>query len=361
MNRLWIRLSFTFGLVLLLASFLPPLVFLSLWLLGYVQVPVPPEIDSASAATIQSELILRALRQIGAATVLSAILGTIAGALASRSLVAPLNRLAAGAAQIGRRNLSYRVPLEGRTDEVAAVARAFNAMATDLEQAESLRQNLLADVAHELRTPLTVIQGNLRAILDDVYPLDKEEVARLYEQTRQLTHLVADLHELAQAEANALVLERGPVEVPQLVTDAVADFRPLAEDQGVTLRQELLGKLPPVTADRPRLVQIIYNLLGNALQHTPAGGQVTLQAEAAGGQLAIRVIDDGEGIGAEHLPHVFDRFYRTDRSRTRADGREGSGLGLAIARAIARAHGGDVLVESQGKKHGSTFTLILPL
>jgi two-component system OmpR family sensor kinase/two-component system sensor histidine kinase BaeS len=239
-------------------------------------------------------------------------------------------------------------------------------MAAALEQAETLRRNLIADVAHELRTPLSVLQGNLRAILDDVYPLDKTEVANLYDQTRLLSRLVNDLHDLAQAEAGQLQLRLQPTDMASLVHKAAAAFGPVAEARGVTLTCQAPAELPPMLADSARLTQVLHNLLTNALHFTPAGGTISLSAGQNGklnGQppsLWLSVRDTGEGILPEHLPHVFDRFYRADPARSRATG--GSGLGLAIARAIVEAHGGEMSVASDGVPgRGSVFTVHLPL
>ncbi len=239
-------------------------------------------------------------------------------------------------------------------------------MAAALEQAETLRRNLVADVAHELRTPLSVLQGNLRAILDDVYPLNKTEVARLYDQTRLLSRLVNDLHELAQAEARQLLLNPQPTDLADLVHSTVTTFAPVAETRGVTLEAQVPPDLPSVLADSARLAQVLHNLLANALYHTSAGGTIWLRAgcDAAGtGQPAhlwLAVQDSGEGIPPEHLPHVFERFYRADPARSRTTG--GAGLGLAIVRAIVEAHGGQISAASDGMPgHGSTFTVRLPL
>lgn len=290
---------------------------------------------------------------------LVAVGGIIFGILMSRTLTAPLNNLAEAARSIGARDLSKRVEEKG-SDELIAVTRAFNEMAADLELAEQLRRNLLADVAHELRTPLTVVQGNLRAILDEVYPLDQSEMARLYEQTRLLSRLVNDLHELAQAEAKQLPLNREETDIARLVNTVSDTFRPSAEAKGISLDSEIAPNTPTIQVDAARLTQVLQNLLANALRHTPEDGRITIQAEPAGDLLRLSVADTGEGISPEHLPHVFDRFYRTDHARTRDRG--GAGLGLAIVRALVEAHGGSIKVTSAGRPgQGSTFTILLPL
>lgn len=289
------------------------------------------------------------------------IVGILAGVFMSRNLTAPLSRLAEAARALGARDLSHRVEVTG-SDEVIEVARAFNEMADALEQAETLRRNLMADIAHELRTPISVLQGNLRAILDDVYALDKSEVARLYDETRLLSRLVNDLHDLALAEAGQLELNRGPTQLADLIQAVAATYAPAAEAQGLTLNTHIPPDLPPVLADSARLNQVLHNLLTNALRYTPAGGSISLRAgwePDEDSHLWLEIQDTGEGIAAEDLPHVFDRFYRADRARSRARG--GAGLGLAIVRAIIEAHGGQVSAASDGVPgHGSTFRLRLP-
>ena len=285
--------------------------------------------------------------------------GIIFGVVMSRGLTAPLNDLARAAKAFGSRNLSQRVAEKG-SDELIAVARAFNEMAADLEQGEQLRRNLLADVAHELRTPLSVLQGNLRAILDEVYPLNLEEMARLYEHTRFLSRLVNDLHELAQAEAHQLHLNLQATDLTQLVKNTTDTFRPSAEAKGVRLKTELAERVPPVQVDAARITQVMQNLLANALRHTGEAGQITVKIEPNAANVQLTIADSGEGIPPEHLPHIFDRFYRADPARSRDRG--GAGLGLAIARAIVEAHGGQISVSSSGVAgQGSEFRLKLPI
>lgn len=360
MNRMWVRMSLSITVIVLMVVAVPVLLVLISAFIGLS--PAPPELADLLSNSTWQELFDLALRTLPANLLRLAfwagVVGIVAGIWLSRNLTAPLRNLQQAAREIGAKQLGRRVELEG-SDELVALAKAFNDMASHLQKAENLRQNLLADVAHELRSPLTVIQGNLRAILDDVYPLDKEEVARLYDQTRHLTRLVDDLHELAQAEAQQLPLNVQEVSMAGLVQEAAAVFRPLAESKGVQLRVALVGKIPPIQGDGGRLTQVLHNLLNNALRHTPKGGRVTVQTEPSIAGLMVRVVDTGDGISAEHLPHVFDRFYRTDRSRSRDEG--GTGLGLAIVRAVVESHGGRVAVYSAGTGQGSTFEIALPL
>lgn len=259
---------------------------------------------------------------------------------------------------IGSQDLSRRVRVHG-SDEVQAVAIRFNEMAELLEDEETLRQNLLTDVAHELRNPLHVLQGNLQAMLDGVYPIDRDEITRLSEQTRHLTTLVNDLHELAQAEAHQLTLRKQGTDMAAIVKETVAAFNPIAASKEIGLTVELLGTIPVLIVDGDRIRQALSNLLSNAVRHTPANGSITVRTEMKGDELQIHVSDAGPGIDAEHLERVFDRFYRTDSARSRETG--GTGLGLSITRAIAEAHGGEVTVVSDGLGEGSTFTIHLPL
>ncbi len=363
MNRLQIRFTLVIMLVMLLVIFIPTSIGLGLRYFGFLpdsELPgIIAELPDEVVAQLREFFFEEVWQQVVQFLVITAVIGTIAGVILSRSLTKPLQTLAKAAKAIGERDLSQRVAVKNGSDEVKAVAVAFNEMAEQLENAESLRSNLLADVAHELRTPVTVIQGNLQAILDDVYPLEKEEVARLYDQTRQLTRLINDLRELAQAEAHRLPLDLGAVDVVQWVKETAVPFRPLVEAENINLRIELLGKLPVIQADKARLTQSLQNLLHNALRHTPADGTITVQAEQIEEDLILKVSDTGEGIAVQHLPHVFDRFYRIDGARSRDTG--GTGLGLAVVEAIVEGHNGRITVHSDGLGQGTTFTIQLPL
>ena len=310
-----------------------------------------PDDIPAGFADRTSEFLLQLL-------LLGAILAIVFGMMVSRRLAAPLIHLVEGTQAIARRDLSFRVAEKGST-EMREVSNSFNRMAAALEDAETLRRNMLTDIAHELRTPLTVLEGNLRAILDDVYPLEKAEIARLYDQTRHLHRLVDDLRLLAQAEARQLPLQRSPSDLKVQLEEAAELFAPLADEKSVALNTSLPASSVFAAVDRMRFAQTLQNLLTNALQHTPAGGVITLSLRAEEETAAISVADSGEGIAAEDIPHVFDRFYRVDRNRTRDSG--GVGLGLAIAQALVEAHDGEIDVVSAGVGQGSTFTIRLPL
>jgi signal transduction histidine kinase len=362
MNRLWMRISISFTLVVIFAIVLPLVIGITLQSFNIDNPDFPAKrfqeffrLNPEGEDEVPGFFLLAGLTRL---FVIVTILGVIAGVLVSRGLTAPLNRLADAARAIGERDLSQRVEIRG-SDEIQAVAQAFNEMAAELENAETLRQNLLTDVAHELRTPITVIQGNLRAILDDVYDLDKAEIAKLYDQTRQLSRLVDDLRELAQAEANQLPLDMASVDMGVLVEEVSGIYEPIAEAEGIELRYDLLNDLVPIKGDRARLTQCLQNLLNNAIRHTPEGGTVVVKLWGDKKNIHLSVADTGSGIASEHLPHVFDRFYRADPARTRETG--STGLGLAITRAIVEAHGGEISATSEGVGKGSLFSVKLHL
>ncbi len=289
------------------------------------------------------------------AALLAALLSLGLGVLVSRLLTAPLARLTRAAQAIAGGDLFQRVSVPGN-DEIGVLGDAFNHMSASLVEAETLRKNLVADVSHELRTPLTVVQGNLQAILDGVYPLDLAQVASLYDETRLLTRLVDDLHDLALADAGQLRLECAPVDLVDLARTAVGQFSPIAEAAGVKLELEAGEAVSVIEGDADRLAQVLRNLLSNALRHTPAGGRVALRVARSGERIQVQVADTGSGIPPEDLPHVFERFYRGDKSRSRRGG--GAGLGLAIARQLVAAHGGQIAVSSLAGQ-GTTFTITL--
>jgi two-component system OmpR family sensor kinase/two-component system sensor histidine kinase BaeS len=289
------------------------------------------------------------------AALVAAGLGIVIGLVISRTVSRPLAQLACAARAFAAHNWEQRVQVRG-TEEVAEVAFAFNDMADSLQQSETLRRNLMADVAHELRTPLTVLQGNLRALLDGVYPLERSEIATLYDETRLLNRLVDDLRELALAEAGQLKLNLQPIDLAPLIAATVTNFLPIADERDLALRTTI-DRAVEVRADADRAAQVLRNLIANALWHTPPQGTVIVEAQASDRGWQISVTDSGEGIAPADLPHVFDRFYRSPESRARHTG--GSGLGLAIAKSLVEAMGGQIGVESE-LGHGSRFWFTLP-
>ena len=300
---------------------------------------------------------MRSILLLGGAVAVA--LGLVLGALLSQSLTAPLQRLAAAARAVAAGDLSQQVRLDG-SDEIAEVAQAFNEMTTALSEFERQRQNMVADTAHELRTPLTVLQGNLRAILDGVYPLDESEVSRLYDETRFLSRLVDDLRELALADAGQLRLNLRVTDVGQVIRSTTENLAPAAEASEVKLAAQVPAELPAVWGDPDRIVQVLSNLLVNAVRYTPSGGAVSVTAREADGSVELAVADNGEGIAPDDLPHVFERLWQADPARARENRKAGgTGLGLSVAQSLVEAQGGRIWVESV-LGQGSTFRFTLP-
>jgi signal transduction histidine kinase len=275
----------------------------------------------------------------------------------SRRITSPIGVLANAARRLGRGDLSQRVRFRGK-GEVGVLAQAFNSMAADLEHAEQLRRNLIADVAHELRTPLSNIRGYLEAIHDRVVEPNAATIRSLNEEAALLSRLVDELQELSLAEAGELKLVYQAEDIAKLVKQSVTSWQPKVAAKEISLSLDLPDNLPLVNIDRRRVNQVLRNLLENAVAYTGKGGTINVAVAKQGDWVEISVSDTGEGIPAEDLHNIFERFYRVDRSRARATG--GSGLGLTIARRLVEAHGGKITVQSELGK-GSRFSFTLPI
>jgi len=275
----------------------------------------------------------------------------------SRRILAPVRTLTSAAKRLGRGDFSQRVHVKDRS-ELGELANTFNSMASDLERAEQLRQNMVADVAHELRTPLSNIKGYLEAICDGVTKPDADTIRSLDEEATLLSRLVDDLQELSLAEASKLKLICQPDDIAELIKKTVAGVQPQATAKGLLVSTELPDELPPANIDSHRISQVLRNLLENAVAHTTNGDSITITVKQQGNYLEVAVVDTGAGISAKDLPNIFERFYRVDKSRARATG--GTGLGLTIAKRLVEVHGGKIEIESEMGK-GSRFSFTLPL
>lgn len=357
MNRLWVRLSIVIACVVIFVALFP----IALrWIIppsDGLQKPISADVSREQIASIQETAERRIWTSVTQTLLVGALLGLAAGVIVSHWLVAPLQKLEEGVRAVAEHRLQHRVPEQG-SEEMQSVASSFNQMAEELERQESLRKNMLADVTHELRHPAHILQGNLQAILDGVYPLDMKEIARLLEQTHQLTILMDDLHQLALAEARQLPLNKQETDLGKLISNTLDVSRSMFTSKEITLQSNIPSNPIIREVDGVRIRQAFQNLLNNAFHHTPQGGGITVNLFERESLVEISVQDTGIGISADHLPHVFDRFYRADASRSREDG--GTGLGLAIAQATIQAHGGDVTAFSTGTGQGSTFTITLP-
>ena len=345
MNRLWVRLSLMISGVLFFMFFLQ---FLSISLDSN---RIDDDLSSPTNAPpreIQGRLIEFML--------LSLVVGTAGGVVIARVVSNPIGNLSQAAQHIGKGELNVRVPEKG-SREIVELAQAFNKMAEDLQRSQTARRNLVADVSHELRTPLTVLEGNLRAVLDHVYTLDESEVANLYEQTRHLIRLVNDLREISLAESGQMALERTQIDFNLLITETMQALEPLYIEKQIQMEYEPTHPLEG-SVDSIRIRQVLFNLIGNAIRHTPQDGRIIVRAKRDAMGIHVSVKDSGDGLTQEELASVFDRFYRADKSRSRETG--GTGLGLSIAKAIIEAHGGQIHAESDGVGKGCAFSFMIP-
>ncbi len=308
-------------------------------------------------ATLFNSIFRAMTTALAVATVAAIVTALAVSAFVTRRIVAPILAMTRASMRVADGRYGERVPVPSE-DELGELAVHFNRMAETLQRVEEQRRDLIADVAHELRTPLAGIAGYMEGMLDGVIPPEPETFHRVHRETARLQRLVGDLQELSRAEAGQVPLHVRRVEVPTLLETTAARLRPQFADKTVELTLEIPAGVPPVLVDPDRIAQVLTNLLGNALQYTPPGGGVTVRAGREDHGVVIAVVDTGIGIAGEHLPHVFDRFYRVDRSRARASG--GSGIGLTIARHLVEAHGGTIRAESAGPGHGTTFAIVLP-
>ena len=297
------------------------------------------------------------------AALASSVVAVLVSLLVSRQVVAPVREIMLASQRISEGHYNERVQVPGdvskdELDELSQLALRFNRMAASLEQTEVMRRQLIADVTHELRTPLTAVKGSMEGLIDGVLPADEGTFQQIISEAERLQRLVNDLQELSRVEAGAYELNIHSIRVSDLLTTIKARLGRQFEEKGVILEITLPNDLLQVLADEDRIGQVLLNLVGNALQYTPPGGKVQVTATAQRDEVYIAVSDSGMGIPAEHLPHLFTRFYRVDKSRSRAGG--GSGIGLTIAKYLVEAQGGSIWAQSEGAGRGSTFTFSLP-
>jgi signal transduction histidine kinase len=272
-------------------------------------------------------------------------------------MTSPLRAMAQAAGKMAQGDYSQRVHVSSR-DEVARLAASFNRMSAELANVERLRRDLVANVSHELKTPISVLRARLENLLDGVEQPDPGVLQVMLQQAERLSRLVDQLLDLSRLESGDVPLEREDLDLGSLVQEVVSEVEAARGDHLVQVRSAVPDDLPPAWADRERIHQVLFNLLDNAVRFTPPGGDVVVSAARIGGRCEVRVADTGPGIPAEHLPFLFERFYRVDQARSRGDG--GTGIGLAIARSVVEAHGGRIRAESEVGM-GSVFTFELPL
>jgi len=290
-------------------------------------------------------------RSLWVAGLLAAGVAALLALLFSRFLVQPLRRMAGAAKKMAAGDFSQRVKIASK-DEVGELARAMNSMAEALGKQEELRRQFVAEVAHELRTPLTVIQGNMEAMVDGVLAPTAEHLSSLNSQVLVLSRLVTDLRTLSLADAGRLEVKPVTLDIGEIAGQALEVVGPLAAEKSIRLERVLPPALPRVLADPQRVLQVLHNILANALRHTPKGGRISLEARPGAGELALSISDTGPGIPPEDMPYLFQRFH------SRHSG--SSGIGLAVVKALVEAQGGRVWAESRVGQ-GSTFYFTLPL
>jgi histidine kinase len=291
------------------------------------------------------------------ATGIATITAVLVSTFVTRRIVSPVQEMKAASQRIANGRYEERVQVVGE-DELADLAQSFNQMAHTLAQTEERRRRLIGDVAHELRTPLSSIKSLMEGLIDGVLPVETATLLDVQREVSRLQRLVQDLEELSKAEAGELSLELVWVAPTVFVETAVARLALQFEDKGIQLHTDLPNNLPQVKVDPARMTQVMLNLLGNALQYTSSGGEVVVTVQVEPQQLVIAIKDSGIGLSSQSLLHIFERFYRVDKSRSRTGG--GSGIGLTISKHIVEAHNGRLAATSPGINQGSTFTITLP-
>ena len=292
------------------------------------------------------------------AVLASSLVALIVSYILSRSVIAPLRVVTNASQRISEGHYNERVESQG-TDELSQLALSFNQMAEQLEQVENLRRQLIGDVAHELRTPLTAIKGSAEGLMDGVLPAADETYQQIHAEAERLSRLVNDLQELSRVQSKAIHLDIRPVDSARLIQTVTRRMQFQFDEKRVRLNSSLPIEPIIVLADEDRALQVLTNLLSNALQYTPEDGSVTISIERNKNMARIAIRDTGLGIPPEHLANIYDRFYRVDKSRSRARG--GSGIGLTIAKHLVEAQGGKIWAESEGENTGSLFVFTLPL
>ncbi len=308
------------------------------------------ELQEQFQSVVQQALLISGFAALAAAVLVSLFV--------SRRIVEPIQTLSNVSRRLAQGLYRERIYLQA-DDEIAQLAQSVNQLAEALDQTERRRLALLADVTHELRTPLATIGGYMEGLVDGVVSANPATFNLILRETRRLQRLIEDLELLSRVEAGQLPVVARAIDLRSVLEAQISQFEPLFSSNHVTLSLDVPEQLPQVWADPDRVAQVLINILANAYRYTPAGGQVTVQVSTDDHEVRVAVIDSGIGIAAEHLPHLFERFYRVDKSRARNSG--GSGIGLAIARHLIYAQGGEIWAESDGIGKGARFIFTLPL
>jgi histidine kinase len=311
-----------------------------------------------------SQYIKAVIEAVTYATLAALVAAVLTSFFISRQIVTPTLRMMSLSHRIAEGEYAERLSLPGgqqadQIDELGQLALSFNQMADKLEKIETRRRELMGDVTHELRTPLTAVKGYLEGLMDGVLPAEPETYQQIHSEIDRLQRLVNDLQELSRMESGAFQLRLTLVSPASLVERIMSTLGRQFEDKNIQFEINMESNLPDILVDNDRIIQVLTNLVGNALQYTPSGGKVALLVRREHSDVLFSVIDNGIGISTEQLTFIFNRFYRTDKSRARASG--GSGIGLTIAKALVQAHQGKIWAESNGEGKGSTFSFLIPI
>ncbi|MCA9933292.1 MAG: HAMP domain-containing histidine kinase [Ardenticatenaceae bacterium] len=316
---------------------------------GDVPVPLPASPEEDFLSRINTAVGLSALGATAVALLL--------GALLARTLTRPIHQLTAATQIVAKGELGHQVEVKAR-DELGTLADSFNQMSADLARTNQSRRQMTADIAHDLRTPLSVILGYTEALSDGKLSGSPDMYAVMHKEAQQLQRLIEDLRTLSLADAGELPLNIRETNVAELLEQIAHAYQVQVQEKGVALHTEIAADVPDVPMDPDRIMQVLGNLVSNALRYTPAGGTVTLGTAVQEQQVQLTIRDTGAGIAAADLPHIFERFYRGEKSRSQQE--DESGLGLAIAKSLVEAHGGTISAASQSGE-GSVFTITLPV
>jgi signal transduction histidine kinase len=322
-----------------------------------VDIPLLDLLAPTSPEALGFSFLADVQQAVGTAVIIAGIVSLILGTIIFYQITRPLSHMRRASQALTAGETNVQVPVRSQ-DELGKVAEAFNQMATKISQQEQLRQQMVADVAHELRTPLTVMKANLEGMLDGLLEPTPAELGELHEEVQRLSRLIDDLRLLSLADSGQLTLVLEEVDVRQVMARVVALLLPLADEHEVTLVDDAPERPLIITADTDRIQQALTNLVANGVRHTPKGGRVRVTAVHEKQTIHLSVIDSGPGIPPDDLAYVFNRFWRSDKSRSRHSG--GSGLGLAIVKQIAELHHGYVTAVSPNNT-GAIFTISLPL
>ena len=330
---------------------------------------IPIEVDGEIVGTLvmgkiplernprEAEFIQRTNRMLVISALGASIVALLIGIFLSRTLTRPIRELTEATHAVAEGKLGQQVSVRSK-DEMGELAESFNKMSTDLARSTESRKQMTADIAHELRTPLSLIIGHAEAVHDGVLPPTKENFEIIREEALRLENLVDDLRTLSLADAGELSINRQAVAPQKLLHDLQATYQHIAGQKNVIIAVEIPSELPMLDIDPGRMIQVLTNILDNALHHIPEGGKINLSARRVDDSVELSIQDSGPGIGSEDVNRIFSRFYRADEARNRDDG--GSGLGLAIAKSIVQAHNGQIWAESEPGQ-GLTVYIKIPI